>query len=144
MKGVGQRASAYASAALLAVLTLSVFATAQNRGPVSVVTRFHEAVGARDPQDVQRLLTLPVSSPMSTGLVRGVQALRQEARSVRTTLAGQDGRQARVTVVYELGSGVYVLQYGLVKPGAQWLIDPQTTMALMQGGPGEPLSGLNR
>ena len=120
-----------ASAILLSVLTLAVFALSRDNGPESTVRRFHQAVASGD--------MIAVHKEMSDASRESGKALRQSVRnalaqgaSVQLGKVYIDGRLAYVDVMYVMNGNqvVAILRYVVKKSDLRWQIDAGETNAL--------------
>jgi hypothetical protein len=121
-----RRVPGLASAATLAVVTLTVFATFQNYGPESAVRRFHHGVQSGDEAEIAQVVATAPDTSAVKDLRKFVTAVLSAGgpsyrivKSDRTTtqvdmLAIYDGRPPIVWVVIKVRDG--------------WKIDPYLTL----------------
>ncbi len=123
------RASILAAAAL-GVLTLGVFAVAQNQGPLSSVQRFHAMVAASKEQDAYRAFSQESDPASAQQLYQLASMIMREDPRILVGEKESRGGRAWVDIAYEMGAGIVVLRYSLKKEGPLWLIDANETRAL--------------
>lgn len=118
---------------LLAALTITVFALAQNRGPQTAVQRFHEAIARRDEPALRAVTLPPTASDDAIALREYVASILQYRPNVQVVRVLSRGRRAVVQVVYTSPSlGIVTIPFSLSKPQAIWLVDSYQTTGLMR------------
>ncbi|MBS1713305.1 MAG: hypothetical protein JST30_03105 [Armatimonadetes bacterium] len=128
MNLTSRQASSVLAAFVLSVLTLSVFYLSRNKGPVSTVTRFHEALVTKD----DRLLRSTLGSHYATEEARQMSAfvsgLIDAGSSVSISRVGKRAIEAEVWVKYaSRRRGYTTVSFSLHKDSGVWLIDPGAT-----------------
>lgn len=115
-------------AAILAILTLSVFAFSRQSGPESAIRAYHESLMR---QDTDGSLNLMAVGDREASL-RLVSLGRQLVANCRGATASQvitEGRNGKVQVVYECGaSGMYIIPFALNNDSVRWRILPSETL----------------
>jgi hypothetical protein len=129
-----RQAGSLLASALLAVLTVSVFAVSQNRGPESAVTRFEESVVRQDAQMLEGSLLQPPEHPDSQFLVAYVLRLRRLNPSVRYVNQTKRGIQGQVVALYTAPTGrpMAFVPFVLRKVGASWRVDATETVRILR------------
>ena len=118
----------------MAILTISVFASAQFSGPESALQIYHVAVLNKDGDRLSAVVLQAPESRSARELQARVANLMRVSEGIRVAAIEREGRSAIVTMGYyspELGQA-FVMFY-MVKPLADWQIDTERTMALLQG-----------
>ena len=127
------------AAGLMAILTLSVFASTAYSGPESTIFRFHEAIMDGDLEDVRDAFLQDPTVPPASDLVADVQLLLVQGAQIRVLMPAHQGRSATADVFYfRQGVGVLSVRYHLKKPTDRWLIDAAATW---QGTVRAPMGG---
>lgn len=132
---VSERLLSVGSAVVLAVLTLSVFVLAQNRGPESSLINYLEAVASRDTARLQRVSAEPVSDPAAQALAAQFSGWIRAGAKVQTAGVDQGGRRSVVKVVLTSPRGeLAAIPVVLVKPPGRyrWLVSATETWALLR------------
>ncbi len=134
MNATQKRKASIVASVALALLTLSVFWVARNKGPISTVMRFHDAIGKSNLAAVTSLLVTNDSEPDANILEGFVFQKIQHGASIevsKVVLNPPDNnmRYAWVYVTYHIGRNdsdtvLFVLQ----KKGMSWFIDPSSTL----------------
>ncbi|MCC6403362.1 MAG: hypothetical protein IT207_05075 [Fimbriimonadaceae bacterium] len=129
----GQIGSILASV-LLAGLTVSVFAVSQNRGPVSAITRYHEAIARKDGEMLEASLLQPPDHPACQALTQYVSRLQQLNPSVRFVNEEKRGRQGQIVALYTAPTGrpLAFIPFSLVKVGGAWRVDAVATVSILR------------
>ena len=126
------------SSGILAVLTLSVFMASLNKGPVSSVTRFHQAL-ARDDRATLRAVSLgPLDSPSMLALRQ--QILNRIGPQTKIEVARVDRKKgyAFVYVVYRSQNSQAVpWVFATKRFESTWLVDAEYTLIVNTRLPGE-------
>lgn len=120
-----------ASALVLTVLTLSVFALSRDRGPESTVIRFHRAIFEGDESAVIRELTDP-QNEAGKQLRSEIKKVLGLGAQVQLGRVYTEGRLSYVDVVYVVNGNqmVAALRYVVKKNDLRWQIDAGETNAL--------------
>jgi hypothetical protein len=129
-----QKLHGLSASALLAVLTLSVFATSANGGPESRVRGLIESAQELSPNRFQKLLTNPSDPAASETLFQFL--ARTKGIPFQIVKSQIDGGQAYVVVNFVAPGGgqatnIFVLQRG--KSG--WKVNPYQTVHFMDSQP---------
>jgi hypothetical protein len=128
MKPPPVRFQGVVAAGLMAILTLSVFASTAYSGPESTIFRFHEAVMDGDLEGVRGAFLQDPTVPPASDLVADVQLLLVQGAQIRVLMPAHQGRSATADVLYfRQGVGVFSVRYHLKKPTDRWLIDAAAT-----------------
>jgi hypothetical protein len=124
------------AAGLMAILTLSVFASLPYSGPESSIYRFHLGVVSRDMDVVKdACLQDPTSGP-ARELLAQVEVLLANSQDVRINRVQRKGRAAVVEVVYLTRQfGPVVIPFYMEKPVGRWLVDADRTWGLAARAP---------
>lgn len=132
---VSERLLSVGSALILAVLTLTVFVLAQNRGPESSLINYLEAVASRDTARLQRVSAEPVTDPAAQALASQFSGWIRAGAKVQTAGVEQGGRRSVVKVVLTSPRGeLAAIPVVLVKPPGRyrWLVSATETWALLR------------
>ena len=119
------------AAGLLAVLTLFVFFTFQNYGPVSAVRRFHDDVRNKDITDLQRVTVGSLENPQVGELAKALltfDSLNATSKIAAVQMLQSD--EAAVITVYEMQDNRVLHLVWIVRkePNQPWRIDPALTL----------------
>lgn len=119
---------------LLATLTVSVFAVSQNRGPVSAITRFHEAVSRNDADMLADALVQPPDHPACQALRQYVARLQQLNPSVSFVNEEKLGRESQVVALYTAPTGrpLAFIPFSLRKYSSTWKVDAVSTVSILR------------
>ena len=120
------------AAGLLAILTVSVFATLTYSGPESALSRFHYGIVSGDLGLVRdSSLQDPKAGPARELLLQ-VQALIADSQYYHVYRMQRDGRRATVEMVYVTRSyGPVVIPFAMTKPSHRWRVDANATWGLV-------------
>lgn len=129
-----RRAGSLLASALLAALTVSVFAVSQNRGPESAVTRFQESVVRQDSSMLEGSLLQPPSHPDSQALVAYVLQLRRLNPSVSYVNQTKRGIEGQVVALYTAPTGrpIAFVPFVVRKAGVSWRVDATATVRILR------------
>lgn len=125
-------ADAWIACALLAVLTLAVFATLQYYGPESALRRFHVATLSGDLRELQRVTAEDVGSPVVLALREKVYLIAKAGGTFEIGQMGLEGRSVRAEVRYRVPRlGILVTVWLVEKPAStnRWEINATHTLA---------------
>lgn len=119
---------------LLAGLTVSVFAVSQNRGPVSAITRYHEAITRKDGEMLEAALLQPPDHPACQALTQYVGRLQQLNPSVRFVNEEKRGKEGQIVALYTAPTGrpLAFIPFSLDKVGGAWKVDAVTTVSILR------------
>ncbi|RYG25512.1 hypothetical protein EON82_06870 [bacterium] len=118
------------AAAVLAVVTLTVFGVFQNYGPESAVRRFHHAVAHNDLGEMAQVVTQGVDSTAVTQLVSIVKsALAKGSGYYRILTSDRSERQVVMLARYE---GARPIVWVVVKARDRWRVDPYLTLQALR------------
>jgi len=124
------------AAGLMAILTVSVFASLTYSGPESTLNRFHYGVATGDFSTIKSVsLQNPTSRP-ARELLRQIAALMADSRDYRVYRIQREGRKAVVEMLYVTRSfGPVVIPFVMQKPVDQWKVDADQTWGLAVQAP---------
>ena len=128
MNLTSRQASSVLAAFVLSLRTLSVFYLSRNKGPVSTVTRFHEALVTNDDRLLRSTLGASFDSEESKRMCAFVSSLIDAGSSVAISRVGKRAIDAEVWVKYaSRRAGFTTISFSLHKDTGVWLIDPAAT-----------------
>lgn len=126
---------AWISSALMAGLTLSVFALLRSYGPESAIRQFHLAAVGGDAADLQRVTSQPIDQPAVQTLAGLVKDIARQNGSFQLGKVERSSRIVTATVQYEIpgrrpATTVWVVQ----KPGdeTRWKVNAEETLIKMR------------
>lgn len=123
-----RQASSVLAAFVLSLLTLSVFFVSRNKGPVSTVTRFHEALVTNDQRLLRSTLGANYATEEAKRMTAFVAGLIDAGSSVAISRVGKRAIDAEVWVKYaSRRTGYTTISFALHKDSGVWLIDPRAT-----------------
>lgn len=117
------------AAAILTILTLSVFAFSRDTGPESAVRQYLQACGQGD--RTAALNFVSVDDEYSRYLSAQMQGVVRSSQAVRLGGVRKSGRVAYVDVVFQLPGGITAVRFVVEKPGLRWRIDSKETLELL-------------
>lgn len=119
------------SAGALSALTLGVFLASPNRGPVSAVIRFNEAVKLRDPGMLKAVSWGDINNEENQILQSLVAKLLENGKECRVSRVEREKDYALVYTVYgKSGSGLYERVFVAKYAKPVWLVDAGLTLSL--------------
>lgn len=128
MKAAYPIQSIVASSAL-ALLTLTVFAVSQGRGPASAIQQYHKGLIERNAAVLDRVTTQPRSLAHSMLEAQVLQAL-SSAEEIDLGRVMTRGKKAIAQVVYVSPRyGMATITYAFQQDRAGWVIDPVETLS---------------
>lgn len=117
----------------MAILTISVFASAQFSGPESALQLYHVAVLSNDGDRLSAVVLQDPESGSARELQVRVFNLMGVSEGIRVVSIERKGRSAIVTMGYfSAGFGQAFVPFYMVKPLSKWQIDTELTIALLQ------------
>jgi hypothetical protein len=125
------RHQGWPAAALLAVLTLSVFFLLQNYGPESTVRRYHEAVAKGDRVTQDQLIEETPDNPAAVQLSSLLTGIRRVADGYRPVNMDRKPGSVLLEVAYIRGNGIMARLPWIVhkRPGwNRWRISATDTL----------------
>lgn len=125
-----RRDPGFAAAAVLATVTLSVFAVFQNYGPESAVRRFHHAVTYDDFGEMAQVVTQGINSSAVKELRADVaQAMQGSSGYYRILTSDRSEKQVVMLAKYQSTPPIV---WVVVKQRAGWRIDPYLTLQALR------------
>lgn len=126
-----QQKIAIGSSAVLAILTLSVFMTALNQGPVSAVMRFNDALVSDKPAVLRAVTSGDMDSRSLEALRRVIKNLNRMGSTFQITRTQQVRNEAVVIGVYSVPSkSVHSIVFSLHRYNRTWLVSPEMTVEM--------------
>lgn len=116
----------------MAILTISVFASAQFSGPESALQLYHVAVLNNDGDRLSAVVLQDPESGSARELLAHVSNLMRVSEGLRVVSIERKGRNAIVTMSYISQFGQAFVPFYMVKPLAKWQIDTELTITLLQ------------
>ena len=124
------RPESWFAAAILAVLTITVFERLRDFGPASAVRRFHAAVYRGEIHEIEAVTVEPRTNPKEHQLELNV--LTDLANSnLHYEVARMDlaGNEVRAAVLYYGGTGsLHPVVFGLERDGQSWKVSAERTI----------------
>lgn len=114
-------------------MVLGVFWRSYDKGPISTIRRFHEAVRNRDENLLQRVVDSDSDSRSLAVLASQTRSLL--ARNANFEIAGIDTTksQVRAAILYQIPSeSPVVMVWVLDRQHSAWVVNPFKTMSLME------------
>ena len=122
----------YATAAVLSLITLTVFFVLQDYGPESTVRRFHQATVSRDDTELRRVTAQDLDYPSVSYLRQSVyNAVVRNRASVRLGNVAREPGRAVAEVDYLSPFGSATILWVVVETKAGWKIDADQTLSLL-------------
>jgi hypothetical protein len=117
---------------LFGAMVLGVFWRSYDKGPISTIKRFHEAVRKQDPVLLQRSIDFDSDPTALQFLVSQTRALL--AQNAVVEVAGIDGakNEVRAAVVYQIEHQAPMLKVWVIdRQRDSWRVNPYRTVSLM-------------
>src|SRR5690348_12780960 len=125
---VPARTQGLVAAGLIAILTLSVFASLTYSGPESTLNRFHGGIASGDINLIKGACLQDPKSRPAQELLRQVAGLMSNSQDYRVYRIQRSGRTAVVEMVYATRQfGPVVIPFYMQKPVDKWLVDVDRT-----------------
>src|SRR5579871_1095936 len=105
MSGQKPRAASALAAALLALLTISVFYVLQDYGPESAIRRFHQGIADNDAFAVQQVLSEPINDPKAQTLEFSVKRLEDAHAEYQIVGLAAETNRVAAELLYVLPNG---------------------------------------
>jgi len=134
MPRLPRQAASIVAAAILSILTLSVFAVQQNNGPESAVQRFHEGLQQGDARAVAAVSFQSLDDPSFTELGSRVTMLMRAGAQVQLVHIERKDNAAIVHVSYSLPKQrlVTYIPFAALRLRGAWMVDSRKTLELMR------------
>jgi hypothetical protein len=124
-----------APAAILAVITLSLFFVLQDFGPESTIRQFHRAVEAKDMREALSLTTDGERDPSSIDLATQIDWLMRVGNRYQIRRVQRSGENVVAAVEYRQSNGpIRVMVWVIEKPKGttRWKINAAKTLNLLK------------
>lgn len=120
-------------AAILAVGTVATFDRLLDYGPASALRRFHVAIVADNPIELERVTKEPLSDPSLHQLERIVVRNYQAGAKFEVARMDLSQSQVRAAVLYRVGNQMPVpMVFVLDREGTSWKVNATRTLATQQ------------
>ncbi len=139
MTGPKVRHESWFAAAVLAVLTITVFERLRDYGPASAVRRFHAAVYSGDKAELTDVTLEPETNPhvrlLEINVLQDLEASKLHYEVARMDLAG---REVRAAVIYYGGRQpfgnviIHPVVFVLERVGSTWRVNAERTIFVQQ------------
>ncbi len=133
MEGSKVRGETLLVCVLFGAMVLAVFWRSYDKGPISTVRRFHEAVRSQDVMTLQKVVDADTDARGLNVLVTQTRLLLE--RNATFEVAGMDtsANQVRAAVIYHLPHEAPVVTvWVLDKQRSIWRVNPFKTVSLME------------